>query len=133
MVQTGYGKTTFVKNVWRHRLCRLDLKIELDEMKEHNIRSCFYYTIVNFYYPDNISNFNVLIETFQSENTQTVDDDNSCNIFGEKKLINFLSWMTPQVWLINRMILVISWTVSRKFGYICLYIFHTLYLSKSIW
>ena len=24
-------------------------------------------------------------------------------------------------------------TVSRKFGYICLYIFHIIYPSKSIW
>ena len=24
-------------------------------------------------------------------------------------------------------------TVSQKFGYICLYIFHIIYLKKSVW
>ena len=52
-------------------------------MIEDHIRTCFNYTTVNFHYPDNIFDFNALIESFKSENTSIVDN-NSCNIFGEK-------------------------------------------------
>ena len=60
-------------------------KRTLDKITENHIRFCFNYTKVNFHYPDNISDFNSLIENFQSENTNIVDD-NSYKIFGEKKL-----------------------------------------------
>ena len=60
-------------------------KITLEKIREDHIRSFFNYTKVNFHYPDDIWDFNVLIESFQSENTNIVDDD-SCNIFGEKEV-----------------------------------------------
>ena len=50
-------------------------KITLDKTREDHIRTCFNYTKVNFHYTDNISDFDVLIESFQSENINIVNDN----------------------------------------------------------
>ena len=50
-------------------------KITLDKIREDHIRTCFNYAKVNFHYTDNISDFNVLIESFQSENINIVNDN----------------------------------------------------------
>ena len=50
-----------------------------------------------------------------------------------KNLTRLLLWMTSQVLQTNLTILQIFLTVSRKFDYICLYIFHVIYPTKSIW
>lgn len=90
--QTGCGKTTFGRKIWEKNKMFRDLdsvnwvpKRTLDKITENHIRFCFNYTKVNFHYPDNISDFNSLIENFHSENTNIVDD-NSYKIFGEKKI-----------------------------------------------
>lgn len=56
-------------------------KITLNKMRKNNVRSFFNYNKVNFYYLDSILGFNLIIESFQFENTNIVDY-NSCNIFG---------------------------------------------------
>ena len=68
--QTGYGKTTFVQNLGKYKIFReLEFvdwvsKIVLDKILEKHIRSFFNYTKANFHHPDDISDFNVLIENF---------------------------------------------------------------------
>ena len=42
-------------------------KINLSKNREGEIRSCFVDTPVEFHYLNNLSEFNVLIETFQQE------------------------------------------------------------------
>lgn len=95
-------------------------KIKLDEMRERDIRS---------FYSDDISDFNILTETFQSKNAITVDD-NSRNRFGEKKFDKIIvkddvSGLADKSKDFSNIL-----TVSRKFGYICLYIFNIHYQSK---
>ena len=93
--QTGYGKNTFVQNLGKNKIFReLEFvdwvsKIVLDKILEKHIRSFFNYTKANFHHPDDISDFNVLIENFQSENTNTVEDK-SWNIFREKIFENLI-------------------------------------------
>ena len=55
------------------------------------MRVFFNYTNVEFHYPDNLPDFNLLIETFQkdtldndNQETKENNDDNNCNFFGEK-------------------------------------------------
>ena len=82
----------------------------------------------------------MLLETFQKgtldneDKQKTTDkDDNNCNIFGEKK-IDKLIVMDDVPALADKSNDFSNFlTVSRNFGYICLYIFHITYLSKSIW
>ena len=61
-------------------------KINLPNNREDEIRQCFSYTKVEFHYPNNVQDLNLIIEIFQKE---TYDEDEktngSCNIFGENK------------------------------------------------
>ena len=82
----------------------------------------------------------MLLKSFQKdmldgedEKETTDKDDNNCNIFGEKKidkliLMNDVSGLADKSNDFSNFL-----TVNQKSGYICLYIFHIIYLSKSIW
>ena len=84
--------------------------------------------------------FNLLIETFQkdtldddNQETKENNDHNNCNIFEEKKIdkpivMDDVSGLADKLNDFNKFL-----TVSQKFGYIYLYIFHIIHLSKSIW
>ena len=82
----------------------------------------------------------MLLETFQKdtlddEDKQEITDkeNNNCNIFGEKKIDKLIvtdnvSGLADKSNDFSNFL-----TASWKFGYICLYIFHIIYLPKSIW
>ena len=102
---------------------------------EYEIRQCFSYTKVEFYYPNDVEELNLIIETFQKE---TYDEDektnDSCNIFGENKKLDKLIVMDNVSGLADKSNDFANFlTVSRKFGYICLYIFDIIYPTKPIW
>ena len=115
-------------------------KINLIKNREDQIKKCFSYTKVAFHYPDDIDNFNFLIEKFQKDtfndndkNKETANKDN-CNIFGEKIKFDKLIVMDDVSGLADKSNDFSNFlTVTWKFGYICLYIFHTIYPKKSIW
>ena len=84
----------------------------------------------------------LFIETFQKEiydENKNVDSDckisgDNCNIFGENKKFDRLIVMDDVSGLADKSKNFVNFlTVSRKFGYICLYIFHIIYPTKSIW
>lgn len=89
--QTGCGKTTLVQDLGKNKIFRylesvqLISKKTLKKMREDDIRSCFNCNEVNFHYPDNISGFNVLTQSFQYQSTNIVYN-NRCKIFEEKKI-----------------------------------------------
>lgn len=102
VVQTGCGNTAFVQNLGKKRifgdgLLRIDWvsKINSTKSRENEIRQCFDNTHVEFHYPDDIADFELLIETFQKHKLDSDDDNNNnnnkeanndkCNIFGENK------------------------------------------------
>ena len=68
--RTGCGKTTFVQNLGKNELFRgissvfWLSKIPLSQEREENIRDCFSKQEVFFDYPENIDDFNYLIESF---------------------------------------------------------------------
>ena len=106
--QSGCGKTAFVQNLARNKMFEnlksVDWisKIKLSKSMEIDISLGFSQTNVEYQYPEDISDFNVIIESFQCE---TVDekDETDFDIIGEKKsFINLLSWTTSQFWLINQ-------------------------------
>ena len=56
--------------------------------REDEIGKCFEYTTIQFHYPKDLSGFITLIETFQKDTLdeqETTNEQNDCNIFGEKK------------------------------------------------
>ena len=68
--RTGCGKTTFVQNLGKNELFRgissvfWVSKIPFSQEREENIRDCFSNQEVFFNYPENIDDFNYLIESF---------------------------------------------------------------------
>ena len=103
--------------------------------REGEIRQCFSYTKVEFHYPNDVEDLNLIIETFQKE---TYDEDkkpnNNCNIFGEHKKFDKLIVMDDVSGLADKSNFFANFLIlSQKCGYICLYIFHVIYPTKSIW
>ena len=102
--------------------------------REDKTRQCFIYTKVEFHYPNDLEDLNLIIETFQKE---TYEEDkktnNNCNKFGENKKFDKPSVTDDVSGLADKSNNFANFlTVSRKFGYICLYIFHIIYPTKSI-
>ena len=106
------------------------------------MRQCFTHTSVDFHYLNDVEELSLLIETFQKE-TQDKDekadsdskiDGDGCNIFEENKKFDKLIVMDDVSGLADKSNDFADFlTVSRKFGFICLYIFHIIYPTKSIW
>lgn len=68
--------------------------MNLTKNREDKIKKCFPYAIVEFHSPDDVGNFNLLIETFQkdtiNDSQETNNNDENCNVFGENKKIDNL-------------------------------------------
>ena len=69
--QTGCGKTSFVQSLGKNKIFGGDFlsvdwvsKINLTKNREDEIRQCFTYTNVDFHYPNDVEELNLLIETF---------------------------------------------------------------------
>ena len=140
--QTGCRKTSFVQSLGKNKIFGSDLlsvdwvsKINLLNNSEDKIRQCFSHIKVEFHDPNDIEDLNLIIETFLKE---TYDEDEktnyNCNIYGENKKFDKLIVKNELSGLANKSNDFANFlTVSRMFGYICLYIFHIIYLTKSIW
>ena len=93
--QTACGKTTFVHNLGKNKLfgkikdVSWITKIVLPKEREQNICSCFDVS-VEFFDPQNIDEFDVIIENFQRPKNRTL------TVFSEKTLylIGLLPWTT---------------------------------------
>ena len=144
--QTGCGKTSFVQSLGRNKIFGDSLrdvdwvsKIILTKSREDEIRDCFDYTMLEFHYPDDLSDFDILIETFQkdtlNEQDDTVDkEQNNCSIFREKKKFDRLIVMDDVSGLADKSNNFSNFLkVSQKFGYTCVCICHIIYPTKSIW
>ena len=69
-------------------------KIILTKNREDEIKKCLPYAIVKFHYPNDVGDFNLLIETFQkdtiNDSQEANNNDENCNVFGENKKIDNL-------------------------------------------
>ena len=88
--RTG-GKTTFVQNLAKNQLfgkikqVHWISKIELSKDRENNIRDCFVNQDVNFDYPNNVEDFDYLLEVYKIRKDDYVKND-----LGEKMVLNKL-------------------------------------------
>ena len=69
--QTGCGKTSFVQSLGKRKIFGSNLlsvdwisKINLTKITEDEIIQCFTYKNVDFHYPNDAEELNLLIETF---------------------------------------------------------------------
>ena len=135
--RTGCGKTTFIQKLAQNKMFGNDIvnvfwvsKINLDPDREKAIINCFVDQNVQFAYPNNIDDFNYLIASFVSEKSPSVFE----NALGELPLINKLIIMDDVSGLADKSGDFSSFlTVSRKYGFSCVYVFHTIYLGRLSW
>ena len=137
--RTGCGKTTFIQNLGRNRMFGSNIylvywvsKIKLSAEREHFIRESFPEQTVKFAYPNNLDEFNYLIDLFMSQ--KVPEDNSSVGGAGEKTPIDKLIVMDDvsgpaDKWEDFSNLL----TVSRKYGFSCLYVFHTIYPGRQSW
>ena len=135
--QRGCGKTTFVQNLAKNKM--LDdnkkagwiSKIHLSKERDEDIKTCLVGVNVEFHYPEDNAEFNLLLEKHQDENIVNKEKFND-DIFGEKREFDRLIVMEDVSGLANVSNEFGNFlTVSRKFGYIFVYFFHILFPSKS--
>ena len=144
--RTGCGKTALVKKLAINKFFgELEIAewvsyIKLDKEREAEIQSCFYCEL-KFYYPRNKEQFEELFEYFKTKtNLADIENDVSqeANIedinYGEKKKRRRLIIADNVSGLADNSVKFADFlTVARKFGYHCLYIFHTIHPEKAIW
>ena len=143
--QTGFGKTNFVQNLGRNKMFGDGLisvdwisKINWAKSREAKIKTFFNYTNVEFHYPDDIADLNPLLKHFKKTRltvtTTAKRKAMAIVIFLEKKKLiksfvrNNVSGVANKPNDFNNFL-----TASQKFGYICLYIIHIIYPTKSFW
>ena len=131
--RTGCGKTTFVQRLGKNRLFGEEItdvfwlsKITLSKEQEDFIRENFEEQEVHFSYPQDIDDFNYLIGNFMQTKSEYVNSE-----MGEDMAITQLIVMDDVSGLADNSDEFSNFlTVSRKYGYSCLYVFHTIYPGR---
>ena len=139
--RTECGKTTFVQKLALNNFFG-DLKkvkwisgIRLSKRREAEIESNFSYE-VKFSYPIDEDELGDKLEEFklESESENNNNNNNNVNVFGEKSIRDRLIVFDDVSGLADTSKKFVSFlTVARKYGYNCVYIFHTIYPEKSNW
>ena len=84
---------------------------------------------VHFSYPHDLDDFNYLVENFTQDKSEYVDNE-----LGENLLVNKLIIMDDVSGLADKSQEFSNFlTVSRKYGFSCLYVFHTIYPGRQNW
>ena len=143
--QMGCGKSSFVQSLGKNKMLDNGLlsvdwvsKINLKKAREDEIKKCFEYTKVRFHYPSDTNELDLIIETFKKESFEQINEETNnnveCSIFRENKKFVRLIVMDDVSGLADKSNGFSNFlTVSRKFGYICLYIFRIIYPRRFIW
>ena len=132
----GCGKTTFIQklganNFFGNRITDVFWvsKIVLSSEREDQIRDSFIDQKVHFSYPNNLDDFNYLVGNFTQDKTEYVDSE-----LGENLPINKLIIMDDVSGLADKSQDFLNFlTVSRKYGFSCVYVFHTIYPDRQNW
>ena len=132
--RTGCGKTTFVQNLGKNKLFG-DVKdvywiskIGLSKDREEHIRNCFTDRVVKFDYPNNVEEFDDLLETYILRKAEYIE-----NNLGENRVLDKVIVMDDVSGLADKSEEFTNFlTVSRKYGMPSVYIFHTVYPTRQI-
>ena len=104
-------------------------KIALSEEREDAIRNSFDKHEVHFSYPQNVDDFNYLIESFMRSKSEYRNSG-----MGEEMAITQLIVMDDVSGLADKSNNFSNFlTVSRKYGFSCLYVLHTIYPTRQNW
>ena len=104
-------------------------KIALSDEIEEAIRDRFSNRELYFNYPANLEDFNYLIGNLMQTKSNYVNSD-----MGEDMVIDQLIVMDDVSGLADKSGNFANFlTVSRKYGFLCLYVFHTIYPNRQNW
>ena len=134
--RTGCDKTTFTQRLEKNRLFGDEItdvfwvsKIVLSTEREDFIRDSFEEQEVHFSYPHDLDDFNYLVGNFMQDKSDYVDSE-----LGEQLAITRLIIMDDVSGLADKSEEFSNFmTVSRKYGFSCLYVFHTIYPGRQSW
>ena len=129
------SRETFVQNLGKNNLFG-DIseiywvsKFVLSEERKDTIRDSFNDQEVHSNYPANLEDFNYLIKNFMQIKSDYVNNE-----LGEDMLIDCLIVMDDVSGLADKSDNFVNFlTVSRKYGFSCLYVFHTIYPNRQNW
>ena len=136
---TGCGKTTFLEKLWINNFFWNLVKtewisgIDIGEKREARIQSCFS-NETEIHIAKGPDELDALIETLKLRTHDVVDENDDVNsLFGENKKMDRVIVMAnvSGVADISRKFATFL-TVSRKFGYHCVYVFYVIATSQ-IW
>ena len=141
--QTRCGKTSFVQKLGKNKMFgstdSVDCisKIELSEAREQQIRESFYYVSVEFHYPNDLAEFETILELLKDNKSNVninIDAEADDLGIGEKDVFDRLIAMDDVSGLADKSNEFCSFlTVSRKYRYSCIYIFHTVFPKLRKW
>ena len=135
--QTRCGKTSFVQRLRKNKMFgSIDpvdwiSKIELSVAREHQIGESFSYASVKFHYPNDLAEFETILELLtdnKSDENININDEADDLGIGEKDVFDRLIVMDDVSGLADKSNEFCSFfTVSRKYRYSCIYIFHIVF------
>ena len=141
--QTCCGKTSFAQKLGKNKMfSSIDSvdgisKIELSEAREHQIREGFRYASVEFHYPNDLGEFETILELLKDNKS---DVNININVeaddlgIGKKDVFDRLIVMDDISGLADKSNDLCSFlTVSRKYRYSCIYIFYTVFPQLRNW
>ena len=136
--QTRCRKTLFVQNIGKNKMFgsieSVDWisKIELSAATEHQRRERFSYASVEFHYPNDVGEFETVLELLKDNKSDvnvSINDTEADDLgIGEKDVFLRFIVMDDVSRLADKSEEFCSFlTVSRKYRYSCIYIFHIVF------
>ena len=132
--RTGCGKTTFIQWLGKNKLFGNKItdafwvsKIVLSAEREDFLRDSFEDQEVHLSYQHDLDDFNYLVGNFKQDKSEYVDSE-----MGEQLTVNRLIIMDDISGLADKSEEFSNFlTVSRKYDFSCLYVFHTIYPGRQ--
>ena len=137
--RTGCDKTTFLEEIGLNNFFGDIIKaeqvsgIDIDKKREAKIQSHFS-NETEVHVAKEQDKLDSLIETFKLRSQDDITDTNNVNCFGENKKMDRLFIMDDVSGVADVSKKFSNFlTVSRKFGYNCVYVFHVIVPASQIW
>ena len=131
--RTGCDKITFIQGLGKNKLFGSETtdvfwvsKIVLSKEREDFIRESFEEQEVHFSYRHGLDDFNYLVENLSQDKSEYIEIE-----MGEELTVNRLIIMDDVSGLADKSEAFSNFLkISRKYGFSCLYVFHTIYPGR---
>ena len=134
--RTGCGKTTFIQQLGSNKIFGTEIKdvfwvskMFLSKDREDVIRESFQDQHVDFSYPQDLDDFDYLLGNFPQNKSEYTKNELGGELKIDKLIImDDVSGLADKSEEFSNFL-----TVSRKYGFSCLYVFHTIYPGRQSW